>query len=86
MNIGGLAARAAMLKNQKPTIPCKRCGLNYVAEEHDKCPHCGLLSEFELSCLLERLEQERLSRSQLGFWFGITALIVAFLMIVVSID
>jgi len=84
VNIGGLAAKAAMLKHQKPTIPCTRCGLHYVAEENEQCPHCGSLSEFELARFLEKLEQERLGRNQLGFWFGIAALIIAFLLVVVS--
>jgi len=85
MSIGGLVAKAALLKQQKPTKPCERCGLHYVAEENEQCPHCGSLSETELRDLLEKQMSERRGRNQLGIWFVIASIIIVFLMVVISV-
>lgn len=81
MNIGGLIAKAAMLKNQKPSIKCQRCSLYYVKEEHDSCPHCGSLSEFELNILIEKLKNDRAERSKMGLGFAMAAVIITVLML-----
>ena len=67
MNIGGLGARAALLKHQKPTKPCDRCGLRY-AEDLDVCSHCGTLNDQELHELKKRLAAEAEGSSRLGLY------------------
>jgi len=78
MNIGGLGARAALLKHQKPTKPCERCGLRY-AEDLDVCSHCGTLNDQELCELKERLEIEGEGSSKLGFYLIMLSVISALL-------
>lgn len=78
MNIGGLGARAALLKHQKPTKLCSRCGLRY-AEDLNVCSHCGTLSDQELYELKERLEFEGEGSSKLGLYLIMLSIISALL-------
>jgi len=51
MGIGGLAARAAHLRNQMKKTPCRRCGLHYDHSSSEQCPH---LIGLELQQLLAK--------------------------------
>lgn len=82
--LGGLLAKAASLKNQKPTEKCKRCGLQFTFEDNKKCPHCGSLSESELNELKEKIESEHTGNRRLAAWFVVAALIILALMIIYS--
>lgn len=84
MNMGGLGERFALLKMQKPTQRCERCGLRYVVEENDKCPHCGTLSNFELGALKERISMEQEGNRRLGQWFILIAVCVLVFTVVVT--
>lgn len=85
MSLGGLGARAALLKSQKPTKECERCGLHYVVEENDTCPHCGSLSDGELQELLEHKEREQKGNRSLGLIFLVVAIVLAAILITVSV-
>lgn len=85
MNLGGLGARAALLKSQKPTKQCERCGLHYVVEGNDTCPHCGSLSDRELQVLLEHKEREQAGNRSLGLLFVVVAIGLAAVLITVSL-
>ncbi len=76
MNIGGLGARAALSKHQKPTKPCERCGLRY-ADDLDVCSHCGDLSDRELLSFKDKLEMERKNSSQIGTYFIVISIVSA---------
>ncbi|MBI3186387.1 MAG: hypothetical protein HYZ31_00795 [Gammaproteobacteria bacterium] len=82
MNLGGLIARAALLKEQMKKQPCKRCGLHYDPIEMKQCPHCSHLDEPGLAKLLEQKENEIQSNKSLGFWFFIGAIVLLFIMII----
>lgn len=82
MNLGGLAARAALLKDQMKKKPCNRCGLHYDPKEEKKCPHCGDLDEHGLAQLLERRESEFQSNKSLGFWLLLSAIVLLIFMVV----
>ena len=79
MNIPGLGARAALLKQQKITKPCPRCGLRYPQQEPE-CAHCGHLDEAGLAQLRENIEKEYQGRKALGQWFLMAAIGVLLLM------
>jgi len=80
MNIAGLAARAALLREQMKKKPCKRCGMLYDPKKEEKCPHCADLDEKGLAALLEKKENEIQGNKRLGHWFLIAAVII-FLML-----
>jgi len=84
MSFGGLAARAALLKEQIKKKPCKRCGLQYNHKELDKCPHCGELDEHALARLLERRENEFQANKSLGFWFLLGAVVLLIVVVIGS--
>ncbi len=85
MSIGGLGARAAMLKNQKPTKKCERCGLRYVEPSPDKCPHCGDLCEARLHQLLDKVQREAKASKSLGKYFLFAAILTAVLLVLASV-
>ena len=80
MSIGGLIARAALLKEQMKKKPCKRCGLNYNQDKEAQCPHCGNLDIRGLKALLEKKEREYQGNKRLGQWFLFTAVLILMLM------
>jgi ribosomal protein L37E len=82
--LGGLLAKAASLRNQKPTKRCNRCGLRYSYEDNEKCPHCGSLSDSELRELKKKIETEQAANRRLGVWFALAAIIILALMLVFS--
>ena len=84
MSIGGLGARAALLKGQKNTKPCERCGLHYISEENEQCPHCNSLDEAGLKKLIEQVERHHQGNKKLGMMFFIVMLAVGFIMLVLS--
>jgi hypothetical protein len=51
MDIGGLVAKAIVLKNQLNKKHCKRCGLPY-EKDRKECPHCPTISDDRLEELL----------------------------------
>lgn len=51
MDIGGLVAKAIVLKNQLSKKQCKRCGLPY-EKDRKECPHCSMISDDRLEELL----------------------------------
>jgi hypothetical protein len=78
MNIGGLAARAAL--KQKPTKLCERCGLKY-PEDEPACLHCKeILSEPELEAFKEKIDSQGEATSNLGSIFCLVALILGVLL------
>lgn len=81
MDIGGLIARAALLKAQMKRKPCRRCGLHYDPEQDQQCPHCGGLDQAALFRLLEQREREFQGNRRLGFWFFVAAVCTLFIMI-----
>jgi ribosomal protein L37E len=84
MNIGGLGARLALLRNQKSTKSCERCGLHYVFEENELCPHCGALDEVGLRELSRKVERNYQGRRNLGRLFFIAALVIGLVMLISS--
>ena len=86
MSIGGLVARAALLKEQMKKKPCQRCGLLYNPKKEEKCPHCGDLDERGLALLLEKKEREIQGNRQLGNWFIFSAIVILFLMLLISFN
>lgn len=84
MRIGGLAARAALLKEQMKKKPCERCSLHYNHVSFDKCPHCHHLDELRLQQLFAKKEAAFQSRKSIGILFFILALIAGFLILVIS--
>ena len=84
MSLGGLGARAILLKDQKDTKPCDRCGLHYVPEDNEKCPHCGSLDQAGLKKLLKEIERQNQGNRKLGLLFFIGMLVVVFIMLVVA--
>ena len=83
--MGGLGARAILLKDQKNTKPCERCGLHYVPEKSEQCPHCGSLDHEGLYKLLEQIKLNREGNKKLGKLFFIGMLALGFIMLVVAI-
>lgn len=86
MGIGGLIARAALLKEQMKRKPCKRCKLHYNHKKLTDCPHCGDLTEKGLEELFANKEEHYQSRKTLGMIFFILALITVFLMALVAVS
>ena len=84
MRIGGLAARAALLKEQLKKKPCERCSLHYNHVSFNKCPNCHHLDELRLQQLFAKKEAAFQSRKSIEMLFFILALIAGFLMLVVS--
>lgn len=85
MNIGGLLARTALLKEQMKKQPCERCGLLYDHKKEERCPHCGELDQKGLDKLFERRETEYQANRQLGFWFILAAIIILFIALITSV-
>lgn len=83
MSVGGLAARAALLKEQLKKKPCKRCGLHYDHDEDAECPHCGHLDEAGLQQLLAKKERERHGNSRLGNRMLLAAILVFVIMLLI---
>lgn len=83
MGLWGLAARAALLKEQLKQRPCVRCGLHYDHVKAATCPHCGDLDERGLARLQERRETGFRANRQLGTKFFIATMIIVFIMVVV---
>jgi|GEM_PF-4541601 len=69
MSIGGLVAKLALVKSQKPTQKCERCGLHY-PKDAAVCTHCGNLDDRGLNELLEAIEFQRESNRRLGLLFA----------------
>lgn len=44
------------MRNKKPSVKCKRCGLRYTID-YTECPHCTGLSEQELAQLKKSLDK-----------------------------
>jgi hypothetical protein len=84
MSIGGLVARAALLKEQMKKKPCKRCGLHYNHLAKNECPHCSHLDEAALVILFSKKEAGYQGRKSLGMLFFIAALITGFLLLILS--
>jgi uncharacterized membrane protein YvbJ len=82
--MGGLGARAVLLKDQKDTKPCKRCGLHYAPDENEQCPHCAALDHAGLKKLLEQIEQQTEGNRKLGRRFLIGMLVVGLIMLIVA--
>ena len=83
MGIGGLAARAALLKEQLKKKPCKRCGLHFDPDEETACPHCGHLDEAGLQQLLSKKERERAGNSRLGNRMLLAAIVFFVLLLLI---
>lgn len=83
MGLVGLAARAALLKEQLKQTPCDRCGLHYDHVKLAACPHCGDLDEQGLTRLRGRRESEFRANRQLGAKFIIVTVIIVFIMVAV---
>ena len=81
MSLTGLLGKAAVLRHQRPTRKCKRCGLQHDKANGDKCPHCGNLADSELSQLQEKLHRESEGEKSLGFYFIVAALILGAIMV-----
>ncbi len=84
MSLGGLGARAILLKDQKGKKPCERCGLHYVPEENEQCPHCGHLNQAGLQKLLMQIERQNQGNKKPGMLFYIGMIVVGFIMLVVA--
>jgi hypothetical protein len=69
MRIGGLAARAALLKEQMKKKPCERCSLHYNHVSFDKCPHCHHLDELRLQQLFAKKKLRFKVENPLGYCF-----------------
>lgn len=81
MNLGPLFVKLALLKEQRHSKPCKRCGLLH-DQRVNECPHCGSLSDRELAKMLEEKELEHLGNVVLGNKLFIFAGIIAILLII----
>ena len=81
MSLTGLLGKAAVLCHQRPTRKCKRCGLQHDNASGDKCPHCGNLTDSELSQLQEKLHRESEGEKSLGSYFVVAALILGAIMV-----
>ena len=79
MSIGGLSAKLADFKSQKPTRQCKRCGLNYPKDE-TPCPHCGNMGAQELTRLKAKIDSQKSANKNLGGIFLVIALLLMFLL------
>ncbi|WP_316364449.1 hypothetical protein [Candidatus Thiodiazotropha sp. CDECU1] len=82
MNIGGIVARAALLKEQMKKRPCKRCGLLYDPTKDKRCPHCDHLDQKGLEALIEKRKREHQGNKQLGKVFFFVALVIFMLMLI----
>lgn len=82
IGLGGLAAKAVLLKEQMKKKPCKRCGLHYDPKKETTCPHCGDLDEHGLVQLLERRKGEFQSNKSLGIWLIFGAIVVLIFMLI----
>ena len=83
MRLGGLVARAALLKEQHNQTPCDRCGLQYDHDKLEKCPHCGDLDEQGLARFLAQREAGLQANRLLGRKFLIATVIVFFILVAV---
>ena len=79
-----LAGRFILLKQQKKTKPCERCGLHYPYEESDSCVHCFDLDEAGLKRLLEKIERQGRWYQGLGLKFFILATLSFIALVVIS--
>ena len=71
-----LAGKYILLKQQKKTKPCERCGLHYPYEESETCIHCGDLDEAGLKRLLAQIDSQYQWRKGLGFKFIVAAVLI----------
>ncbi len=85
MDIVGLVARAALLKQQMKKKPCERCGQLFDHDALVECPHCGGLNETQLQAMLELKEEGFKNRRSLGFLFMVVAVTIAAFMLVVEL-
>lgn len=81
MNLGPLFVKLAMLKEQRHSKACKRCGWLY-DQRVNECPHCGSLSDRELAKMLEEKELEHLGNVALGKKLFMFSAIIAILLII----
>ena len=81
MNLGGLLARAVLLKDQLHVKPCKRCGLHYDDRE-PACPHCGGLDDNGLKAMLAEKAQEREGNAAMGRVFLLIGAVLGVLVLI----
>ncbi len=86
MDIVGLVARAALLKQQMKKKPCVRCGQLFDHDALEECPHCGGLNETQLQAMLKQKEEGFKSRRSLGFLFMVVAMVITVLMLLVELE
>lgn len=83
MNIGGLGAKLAQVKSQKPTKQCERCGLHHEIDL-ESCPHCSHLDERALKELLIRIENEYQARKSMGRTFMVVAAVLILTLLIMA--
>ncbi len=82
--IGGLGAKLAMMKAQRPLRECERCGLSFDAEL-ETCPHCAELDNSGLLELKRKIERQHQANKNLGVLFYSLALIIGIGLLLMAI-
>jgi len=85
MNIGGLGAKLAQVKSQKPSKSCDRCGLQHDIDI-ESCPHCSHLDERSLKALIAGMENEYIARKSMGYRFMIAAAVLALIVVIIAVN
>ncbi len=75
MGLGGLTARAALLREQLKRSPCERCGFMFELAKEEKCPQCSELSNAKVAKIVNARERQYETNKSLGVWFYWLALV-----------
>lgn len=86
MQIGSLAAKLALLKEDMKKTPCKRCAFRYDHKIQDACPKCSELDDAGLNRLFEQREVDYQARRSMGMWFYFIAAMISVLLLISIID
>ena len=78
--LGGLGMKIALMRHNKPSKECSRCGLRYTIDNKN-CPHCHNLTDSEFLKLKEKISNEHEGNKSLGKVFFVIAVILITLMI-----
>lgn len=82
--IGGLGAKLAMLKAQRPLRECERCGL-YFDSKLETCPHCSELDNAGLLELKQKIERQHQANKNLGVLFFYLAVLIGIGLLLMAI-
>lgn len=84
MSLAGIAARAAVLKEQRKNQPCPQCGERLDPARKRYCPNCGELDQAEMERILQNKNIGSQGNKALGIWFLSLALVIGVVIVIIA--